>query len=174
MEELISDLLSYSRVGRAAIKIQAIDLEATLQQVTSDLEIAIEESNAIITAGALPTVSADPTQMRQLLQNLIANAIKYCRADVPTVRIWATQADEAWTISVQDNGIGIDPQFAERIFVIFQRLHNKAAYSGTGIGLAICKKIVECHGGKIWVESQEGQGATFSFTLPIPCDIKSE
>lgn len=174
MQELISDLLSYSRIGRTALNIQSINLEATLQQVKSDLEIAIQDRNAVITAGTLPTVYADPTQMKQLLQNLISNAVKYCQVDVPTVRIWATQTDETWTISVKDNGIGIDPQFSERIFVIFQRLHNKATYSGTGIGLAICKKIVEYHGGQIWVESQEGRGSTFSFTLPITCDINSK
>ncbi|UJB72391.1 hypothetical protein HRE53_26040 (plasmid) [Acaryochloris sp. 'Moss Beach'] len=100
----------------------------------------------------------------------VSNAIKYCQDDVPTVRIWATETDEMWTIFVQDNGIGIDPQFADRIFEIFQRLHNRDLYSGTGIGLAICKKIVERHGGQIWVGSQEGQGATFSFTLPNRCD----
>lgn len=171
MQELISDLLSYSRVGRTALNIQSINLETTLQEVKSDLEIAIKDKKAVITAGTLPTVSADPTQMKQLLQNLISNAVKYCQDDVPTVRIWATQTDGTWTISVKDNGIGIDPQFSERIFVIFQRLHNKSTYSGTGIGLAICKKIVECYGGQIWVESQEGRGSTFSFTLPITCDI---
>ncbi len=173
MQGLISDLLSYSRVGRIAPNIQVINLEATLQQVISDLGILIKDSHAKITAGTLPTVSADPTQMKQLLQNLIANAIKYCRADVPTVRIWATQADETWTISIQDNGIGIDPQFSERIFIIFQRLHHQDEYSGTGIGLAICKKIVERHGGKIWVDSQEGQGSIFSFTLPIICHLEA-
>lgn len=171
MQELISDLLSYSRVGRTALNIQSINLETTLQEVKSDLEIAIKDKKAVITAGTLPTVSADPTQMKQLLQNLISNAVKYCQDDVPIVRIWATQTDGTWTISVKDNGIGIDPQFSERIFVIFQRLHNKSTYSGTGIGLAICKKIVECYGGQIWVESQEGRGSTFSFTLPITCDI---
>ncbi|WP_299402744.1 PAS domain S-box protein [Acaryochloris sp. IP29b_bin.148] len=173
MQGLIGDLLSYSRIGRTNFNIQTINLEATLQQVKSDLETVIQDRQAMITAEALPSVSADPVQMRQLLQNLLTNAIKYCQADVPTVRIWATQDHENWTISVQDNGIGIDPQFAERIFVIFQRLHNKDAYSGSGIGLAICKKIVERHGGQIWVDSQEGQGSTFSFTLPITCRLAS-
>ncbi len=174
MQGLIDDLLNYSRVGRIELNLKATNLGAVTQQVIADLGTVIESKNANISVDALPTICADPTQMRQLMQNLIANAIKYCQADVPTVHIWATQADETWTISVQDNGIGIDPQFAERIFIIFQRLHRRDEYSGTGIGLAICKKIVERHGGKIWVNSQGGRGSTFSFTLPIPCDIQSE
>lgn len=166
MQGLIDDLLSYSRVGRVEIHIQATNLEHILQQVKSDLETVIETSNALISFDPLPIALVDPTQMRRLLQNLISNAIKYCEADIPKIHIGASKDKKDWTISVQDNGIGIDPQFAERIFVIFQRLHNREEYSGTGIGLAICKKIIERHGGEIWVNSQEGQGATFSFTLP--------
>lgn len=171
MQGLISDLLSYSRVGRAELNMQATSLESILQQVKDDLETVIRTRNALISFDTLPTVYADPTQVRRLMQNLLSNAIKYCQADIPRVYIGATQGDRGWTISVQDNGIGINPQFSERIFVIFQRLHNRDEYSGTGIGLAICKKIVDRHGGQIWVDSQEGQGSTFSFTLPNSCEI---
>ncbi|WP_299402741.1 ATP-binding protein [Acaryochloris sp. IP29b_bin.148] len=173
MQGLIDDLLNYSRVGRVELNRQETNLETITQQVIEDLETVIENKNVNISLKALPTIFADSTQMRQLFQNLLSNAIKYCQADVPTVQIWATQDNENWTFSVQDNGIGIDPQFAERIFVIFQRLHNRDEYSGTGIGLAICKKIVERHGGQIWVNSNENQGSTFSFTLPINCGIQS-
>lgn len=174
MQGLISDLLSYSRVGRAELKIQATHLESVIHQVKDDLETIIRTNNAVITVESMPTIYADPTQLRQLIQNLLSNAIKYCQADIPRVHIGASQGNGVWTISIQDNGIGIDPQFSDRIFVIFQRLHNRDEYSGTGIGLAICKKIVERHGGQIWVDSQAGQGSTFSFTLPISCEIDSQ
>jgi len=167
MQTLISDLLAYSRAGRFELTLQPTNLEEVVDRVRADLQTVIQTKNVQIKVESLPTLCADPTQMQQLMQNLVTNAIKYCEAESPIVRIWATLARDSWTISVQDNGIGIDPQYAERIFVIFQRLHNKDNYSGTGIGLAICKKIVERHGGKIWVDSQEGQGSTFSFTLPI-------
>lgn len=167
MQGLIDDLLSYSRVGQTKLNLQSTNLEDIVQQIKSDLETVIQSKNAVIIAETLPTLSVDPIQMQQLLQNLISNAIKYCQDDIPTVRVWATQVNKMWTISVQDNGIGIDMQFMDRIFVIFQRLHNRSLYSGTGIGLAICKKIVERHKGQIWVDSQEGKGSTFSFTLPI-------
>ncbi len=173
MQALISDLLSFSCVGRAVLNLKSTSLEMIVQQMTSDLETVIRTRNAVISFENLPTVLADPTRMRQLLQNLISNAIKYCQADVPTVHIRATHDNHTWIISVQDNGIGIDPQYADRIFVIFQRLHHQKDYSGTGIGLAICKKIVELHGGQIWVDSQEGQGSTFSFTLPDSYTITS-
>jgi len=167
MQTLISDLLAYSRVGRFELVLQPTNLEKVVEKVRSDLQAVIQNKGAQIEMESLPTLCADPTQIQQLMQNLIANAIKYCQADVPIIQIRATSAQNNWTISVQDNGISIDPQYAERIFVIFQRLHNKDTYSGTGIGLAICKKIVERHGGRIWVDSQAEQGSTFSFTLPI-------
>lgn len=173
MQSLIGDLLGYSRAGQVVLNVQATDLESVIQLVKSDLETVIKAKNAVILSDALPTICADPAQLAQLLQNLISNAVKYCQADTPTVHIRAIQKGHAWTISVQDNGIGIDPQFADRIFVIFQRLHYREEYSGTGIGLSICKKIVERHGGKIWVDSQVGQGSTFSFTLPDRCNITS-
>jgi light-regulated signal transduction histidine kinase (bacteriophytochrome) len=120
----------------------------------------------VVTSAPLPTVLADEGQLVQLFQNLIGNAIKFCGAEKPLIQVRGEPDGTAWTFSVRDNGIGIDPQFAERIFVIFQRLHSREEYPGTGIGLALCKKIVERHGGRIWVESQPGQGATFCFTLP--------
>jgi len=165
MQTLITDLLTYSRVGRGEISLEPTDLGAVLNRTLSDLSNVIRESNALITTDPLPTVKANPTQMGQLLQNLIANAIKFHGQQLPHVQIRAVLHDQLWTICVQDNGIGIEPQYAERIFVIFQRLHTKDEYPGTGIGLAVCKKIVERHGGQIWVESELGRGTTFCFTL---------
>jgi PAS domain S-box-containing protein len=166
MQTLITDLLTYSRVGRGEIALEPTDLGAVLNRTLSDLSNVIRESNALITTDPLPTVKANPTQMGQLLQNLIANAIKFHGQQLPHVQIRAVLHDQSCTICVQDNGIGIEPQYAERIFVIFQRLHTKDEYPGTGIGLAVCKKIVERHGGQIWVESELGRGTTFCFTLP--------
>ncbi len=136
-------------------------------QALANLKVPIEESGAVVDRGPLPTVMADKLQIGQLLQNLIGNAIKYHGDEPPRVHVSAEQEGNEWVFSVRDNGIGIDPQFAERIFVIFQRLHNREKYPGTGIGLAICKKIVERHGGRIWLESQVGSGATFYFTIPM-------
>lgn len=166
MQGLIDDLLNYSRVGRAELKVQPTALSSILEKVKSDLEKVIEKRQVEIIIDSLPTVAVDPVLMGQVFQNLISNAIKYCQADRPSIHIRATQDQKFWTISVQDNGIGINPQFTDRIFVIFQRLHHREEYSGTGIGLAICKKLVERHGGQIWVDSEEGKGANFSFTLP--------
>jgi light-regulated signal transduction histidine kinase (bacteriophytochrome) len=132
----------------------------------SNLRAAIEEAGAAVTWDALPTVLADDTQLTQLFQNLIGNALKFRSASVPRVHVFASSQDAAWHFMVRDNGIGIEPQYFERIFMVFQRLHNKAEYPGTGIGLAICKKVVERHGGRIWVESQPGEGSAFHFTLP--------
>ena len=129
--------------------------------------MAIEESGAVVVCSPLPTVIADKLQFGQLLQNLIGNAIKYQETQSHRVHITAAQKGHHWLFSVRDNGIGIDPEYAERIFVIFQRLHTREEHPGTGIGLALCKKIVERHGGRIWVESQVGSGATFYFTIPI-------
>lgn len=167
MQALITDLLTYSRVGKGELPKEPIDLHSVLHQTLSDLSRAIRENKAVITATPLPTVNGNPRQMGQLLQNLISNAIKYRSTQSPEIQIKAVRQDHYWTISVQDNGIGIDPQFAERIFVIFQRLHAKDEYDGTGIGLAICKKIIERHGGQIWIESKLGRGTTFFFTLPV-------
>ncbi|MBI4783081.1 MAG: PAS domain-containing protein [Oscillatoriophycideae cyanobacterium NC_groundwater_1537_Pr4_S-0.65um_50_18] len=166
MQQLIQDLLAYSRVGRYELKLQPTDCNVILKQVRNDLQVAIAESNAVITVDALPTIPADTAQVTQLFQNLIGNALKYHGQAAPIIRISASQQGKDWIFSIQDNGIGIEPQYAERIFEIFQRLHTRREYDGTGLGLAICKKIVERHHGRIWVESTLGQGATFYFTLP--------
>ncbi len=131
-----------------------------------NLQTLIQESDAVITADPLPVVPTDAAQLTHVFQNLIANAIKFRSERTPEIQVSARRQDDAWLFWVRDNGIGIEPQYHERIFVIFQRLHTRTKYPGTGIGLAICKRIVERHGGKIWVESQPGQGSTFYFTLP--------
>lgn len=166
MQQLINDLLAYSRLGTRAQEFEAADCNAAVQQSLSNLQIAIAEKNAVITYESLPTVMADEFQLVQLFQNLIGNAIKFCQ-DVPRIQIAAIMQDHEWLFSVRDRGIGIDPEYADRIFLIFGRLHSRREYSGTGIGLAICQRIVERHGGRIWVESQSGEGATFYFTIPI-------
>ncbi|HAJ60553.1 MAG TPA: hypothetical protein DCP31_15865 [Cyanobacteria bacterium UBA8543] len=166
MQVLITDLLIYSRVTRGELSLEPTDLGLALNRALVNLQGTIQESNALIATYPLPTVRANPSQMEQLLQNLIANAIKFRASQPPQIQIEASLHEQFWTISVQDNGIGIEPQYSERIFVIFQRLHTKDKYPGTGIGLPMCKRIVERHGGKIWVESELGRGATFFFTLP--------
>ncbi len=167
MMNLINDLLEYSRVGRGELKSKPVALGPLLDQVLSDLQTYIEENQAEIDSpSSLPLVQGNAIQLRQLLQNLIGNSLKYRSDDSPKIVIEAAPAGEFWQFSVSDNGIGIAPEFAERIFVVFQRLHVREAYEGTGIGLAVCKRIVEHHGGQIWVESTLGEGATFYFTLP--------
>ena len=138
-----------------------------MNQVLSNLEIFIKENKATVSHDPLPKVMADYTQLVQVFQNLIANAIKFHSEEAPKIYISAKKNASEWVFSVQDNGIGIDPQYSEKIFEVFKRLHGKEKYQGTGIGLAICKKIVERHGGRIWVESELGKGSTFYFTLPI-------
>lgn len=166
MQSLISDLLTYSRVSKPELVPERTDLEKILKQTLTDLSPLIKENQAVITSDALPVVNANPTQMAQLLQNLITNGLKFRTQQPPYLHITATREGQFWQIAVQDNGIGIEPQYRDRIFVIFQRLHYREEYPGTGIGLAVCKKIVERHGGQIWVESELGQGSTFYFTLP--------
>jgi len=159
-------LLAYSRVGTRGKPFQPTDCQAVLNQVLANLKVAIEESGAVITQDHLPMVMADESQMAQLFQNLINNAIKFRGKASPQVHISAEQKEKDWVFSVRDNGIGIDPQYYERIFMLFQSLHSREEYPGTGMGLAICKKIVERHGGRIWVESEPGKGSTFYFTIP--------
>jgi PAS domain S-box-containing protein len=179
MQRLINDLLAYSRVGRHDQPFASVSCEALLDQALDNLQLVILESKASINHDPLPDVLGDETQLVQLFQNLVGNAIKFHGKKIPRVHISASlsresalppgdgsKGKEEWLFSVRDNGIGIDPQYAERIFIIFQRLHNREQYTGTGIGLAICRKIVQHHGGRIWVESTPGSGATFYFTLP--------
>ena len=178
MQVLINDLLAYSRVGTRGKPFSATDCNEVLARALDNLKFAIQEAHASVSAATLPTVIADGTQLTQLFQNLISNAVKFRGTAAPEIRIAAelkplpVPAEEPgkqgseWVFSVRDNGIGIEPQYFERIFVIFQRLHTREQYPGTGIGLAICKKITERHGGRIWVESMPAQGATFFFTIP--------
>jgi signal transduction histidine kinase len=166
MHLLILDLLAFSRVGTHGGALLPTDLAATLHDVLDDMKVAIGESRARVDSSDLPRLRVDPLQMGQLFQNLIANGIKFRGQAPPRIRIEAWRDGEDWIFSVRDNGIGFDMRFAERIFVIFQRLHARDRYPGTGIGLAICKKIVERHGGRIWAESEPGRGSTFFFTLP--------
>jgi len=166
MWKLINDLLTYSRVGTREKELKPTDCETALNQSLNNLKVAIEENGAVVTHDPLPTVMVDNPQWVQLFQNLIGNAIKFRGNEPPRVHISASRNGNGWTFSVRDNGIGIAPEYSERIFIIFQRLHGRQEYAGTGIGLAICKKIVERHGGRIWVESEVGKGATFYFSFP--------
>lgn len=169
MQRLINDLLTYSRVGTRGRTFERVDLEAVLRTVLRDMEAVIQDTGAQIIHDPLPAVSGDEVQLRQLIQNLIGNAVKFRKpGERPEVHVSAAKSGPAWEIRVRDNGIGIDPQYFQRVFVIFQRLHARNAYEGTGIGLAVCKKIVERHGGRIWVDSEPGVGATLCFTLPDP------
>lgn len=166
MQTLISDLLSYARVGTQGKALAPTDSDAVLTRVLEGLKIRIQQSGAVISRDRLPEVMGDPQQLGQLFQNLLTNAMKFRGDQSPRIKISAERSAGDWKISVRDNGIGILPEHGDRIFVIFQRLHAKNEYPGTGIGLAICKKIVERHGGRIWVEPSEGGGSTFSFTIP--------
>lgn len=166
MQTLIQDLLQFSRVGTRGKQFAPVNCEAVLQTVLLNLAGRIRESGAVIRQDALLLVQGDEGQLIQLFQNLLGNALKYRSEKTPEIYVSCQPQVDSLLFSVKDNGIGIDPQFSERIFVLFQRLHGKGEYEGTGIGLAICKKIVERHGGKIWVESETGQGANFKFTLP--------
>jgi PAS domain S-box-containing protein len=166
MQDLINDLLAYSRVGTRALQLETVDTGELVDEVVADLAAAIEEAGATVSHADLPIIQADPRQLRQLFQNLIGNAIKFRAERPPRVEIAAKPSHAGWVFSITDNGIGIDAQYLERIFALFQRLHTRDEYPGTGIGLAICKKIVERHGGRLWVESEPGQGTTFWFRLP--------
>jgi signal transduction histidine kinase len=168
MQDLINDLLAFSRVGRLEQPHTDVDCNALVQRARTDLERSIEESGADVEAGPLPTVHGDAGLLRLVFQNLIGNAIKFRGDDAPLVRLDAERDGEFWRFRCSDNGIGIDPEYAERIFVLFQRLHPRTQYEGTGIGLAMCRKIVEYHGGRMWLDTNraQGSGSTFSFTLP--------
>jgi PAS domain S-box-containing protein len=166
MQELISDLLAYSRVNTRGRPFDPTPCDEILSETLANLRLALDESGAVVTHDALPTVLADRIQIGQLLQNLLSNALKFRGQAPPRVHVGAECGDGEWVFSVRDNGIGIAPEYFDRIFVIFQRLHTRDEYAGTGIGLAVCKKIVERHGGRIWVESETGKGSTFYFSLP--------
>jgi light-regulated signal transduction histidine kinase (bacteriophytochrome) len=167
MKKLIDSLLSYSRLGRSGQKFEMSDFNQIVKHALENLKVSVEEHRAFIRAEPLPKAMADPILMTELFQNLIGNAIKFKGESLPEVRVAARDAGREWIFSVRDNGIGIDPKHFESIFVIFKRLHSREKYPGTGIGLASCKKIVDIHGGKIWVESNaEGAGSTFYFTIP--------
>jgi PAS domain S-box-containing protein len=165
MQRLITDLLTYSRAKAQAQPATAIDSHAVLGEALRNLQSAIHENHALITNDELPVVHADITQLAQVFQNLIANAIKFHGSDAPCIHVSADDCGHEWRFSVRDNGIGIEAQYAQRVFGIFQRLHTRQEYPGTGIGLAVCKRIVESHGGKIWVESEFGKGSVFFFTV---------
>ncbi len=167
MQTLINDLLSYSRVGTKGKAFEPTDCNGVLQRALENLRLTIQETKAEIMNDPLPTVNGDMIQLTQVFQNLISNAIKFHGSNSPHVHIGVTQKSRDWEFAVSDNGIGIPEEHRGRIFVIFQRLHHRHEYPGTGIGLAICKKIVERHGGRIWVESEPGKGSSFFFTLPF-------
>jgi PAS domain S-box-containing protein len=167
MQGLIRDLLAYSRAGTNGKALHEVSVENALKEALANLRATIDQSGAVVTHDALPAIKTDETQLSQVFQNLVGNAIKYHGTEVPRVHVSATKnGGNEWTFSVRDNGLGIDPQYFERIFILFQRLHGRDEFEGTGIGLAICKKIVERLGGRIWVESQPEKGATFYFALP--------
>jgi PAS domain S-box-containing protein len=166
MKQLIEDLLAYSRVGTRGKEFKPVPVETAVRRAINNLRTAIEESGASITYDALPTVEADDVQLAQLFQNLMGNALKFRSASVPRIHILAKELESEWEFGVKDNGIGIEPQYFDRIFMVFQQLHTKGEFPGTGIGLAICKKVAERHGGRIWVSSTLGEGSTFHFTLP--------
>ncbi len=167
MQILVVDLLAFSRVGTQGKRFERTDLNSVLELVLSSLRVSLQEAGAKVTADVLPVLDVDATQIAQLLQNLIGNAIKFRSDRPPEIHVGAKKRRGSWLFSIQDNGIGIEPQYRERIFLIFQRLHTRVKYPGTGIGLAICKKIVERHGGDIWVDSEPGKGSVFYFTIPV-------
>ncbi len=168
MRELILGLLEYSRLETQGKRPQTVSFDDVVQRAIANLATSIAEAGAEVHCRKLPEVRGDLIQLVRLMQNLIANAIKYRGREPPQIKITAKSRRNEWLFAVADNGIGIDPKYAERVFVIFQRLHTRHKFPGTGIGLALCKKIIQRHGGRIWVESQPGEGCTFYFTLPKP------
>jgi light-regulated signal transduction histidine kinase (bacteriophytochrome) len=166
MQVLIKDLLAYSRVNTKGDEFENVYLDKVLDEVFLNLELIIEENHAVITCESLPMICADYWQMVQLFQNIIVNALKYRSKETPKIQISAKKLDKEWLFSVEDNGIGIDSKYSNRIFMIFKRLHTNEEYEGTGIGLAIAERIIRRHGGRIWVESEPGKGSTFYFTIP--------
>ena len=166
MQRLIHDLLAYSRVGTRGGELTPTDTAAVLGETLSNLEVAIGESEAEVVYSDLPSVMGDPSQLRQLFQNIIGNALKFRSENRPCVQLAAKRDGDQWTFSIRDNGVGFDQRYAERVFGVFKRLHRNADIPGTGIGLAICQRIIDRHGGRIWAESKLGEGSCFYFTLP--------
>ena len=173
MRKLINDLLDYSRLESDGNPFEQVDCNRALANALADLGVSIQETEAEITYDSLPEFSGDPVQISQLLENLIANAIKFRQDDLtPKIHVSCDRSEDNWQLSVSDNGIGIRPRYQDRIFGMFKRAHKRSKYPGTGIGLAMCSKIVERHGGMIWVESEVGEGSTFFFTIPAPQEGK--
>ncbi|SEH12388.1 4TM region of histidine kinase [Natronorubrum sediminis] len=166
MKEMIDGLLEYSRIETRGESFESVDLDALLADVQQNLELQIDDSDAEITSDALPRVAGDPRQLRQVFQNLLSNALEYSGDDPPRVHVGATRTNSRWQVFVRDEGIGIPPEQQDRVFEVFQRLHSHEEHAGTGIGLALCRRIVERHGGTIWIDSEPGVGTTFTFTLP--------
>jgi len=167
MQALIQDLMKFSQVGRAEIESRTTECGGVVEQALKSLQSAVQESGAVVNWNGLPMVMADPSQLAEVFQNLIANAIKFHGAETPVIQIDSEKNDHEWVLTVSDNGIGIPPENWQDIFVIFRRLHTRTEYPGNGIGLSICKKIIERHGGKIWIEAQAKPGCCFKFTLPM-------
>jgi len=167
MHRLITDFLMYSRVGTERAPKEEIDCNQALKDSIANLDMAIKESKASIKQFTLPKIWGNYVQVSQLFQNLISNAIKYQGENTPVIEISAEKKDNMWLFGVKDNGIGIEQWFSERIFIVFQKLHDHRKYPGSGIGLALCKRVVEKHSGKIWFESELGKGTTFFFTFPV-------
>jgi two-component system, chemotaxis family, sensor kinase Cph1 len=166
MQVMISDLLTYSRVTTNAKEFEMTDCDQLLKKVLTNVQTIVAETNATVTCSCPVKVTADPSQLTQIFQNLIANAIKFHAEEPPRVEVRGEDRNGEWIFSVKDNGIGIEERFKDKIFVMFQRLHTRDKYPGTGIGLAICKKIIERHKGRIWIESIPGKGSTFYLTIP--------
>jgi light-regulated signal transduction histidine kinase (bacteriophytochrome) len=167
MQVLINDLLAFSRVGRLTREQVVVDCGEIAAQAVANLGPAIEETGAEIEVGPLPSVRGEPALLAAVFQNLLGNAVKFHGDQPPRVTLTAVRDNDSWTFTCADNGIGIEPEYADRVFVIFQRLHPKDAYPGTGIGLAMCRKIIEYHGGRIWLDTDADRGTVFRFTLPV-------
>jgi light-regulated signal transduction histidine kinase (bacteriophytochrome) len=167
MQQLINDLLAFSRVGRLTTGFTEVDLSAALAQALTQLDLVVSEAGAQVTSDPLPTVQGENTLLVQLFQNLIGNGVKFSGEGTPRIHIGVRRDGDVWEFCCADNGIGIEPQYQDKIFVIFQRLHGRDVYGGTGIGLAMCKKIVEYHGGRMWLDTTVTEGATFRWTLPV-------
>jgi light-regulated signal transduction histidine kinase (bacteriophytochrome) len=166
MKRRITDLLTYSQATCGEKQLEVTETETLFEASLASLQVAIEEAGALVTHDRLPPVMADPSRLASVFENLVGNAVKFRGPEPPRIHVGAQRQGEQWVFSVRDNGIGIDPQYHDRIFEIFKRLHARDAYPGTGIGLSLCRRAVERHGGRIWVESELGKGATFRFTLP--------